>query len=240
MSNEEEAIACLPQAFRSTLKPGYFFASYAMRVHMTTTAQKQLHALPPQLRTILEGELHVGEQLLWVAQPDVRRSRRQGYWVMPFGAAILAFVVLGLPQISGDWLLMTVLLLCFGLLALLGLSFVAMPYLMQASAKTTVYAITTGRALILNDGKRDTLKSYPLRELGERDIRPRADGFGDLVLKKEQIKDSDGHYLTHEYGFFTIAKVHQVERLVDGLVRGEGLDAVLRRAALWDQFGHLL
>lgn len=202
---------------------------------------KPIHAPPPQWEALLARQLHEGESLLWVAQPDARRMRRGGYWIMPFGAAILAFVVLGLPQVSSrDWQLVTVLMLGFSLLALLGLGLLAAPYLMHASAKATLYAITTERALILTDGKRGTLRAYRLRDLGERHTRARADGSGDLILEREEIKDADGDTVIREHGFLALVNVHEAARVVDSLQRGEAPDAVLQRAALWTKFGHLL
>lgn len=207
---------------------------------MMTRALKPIHAPPPQLQALLEKELKDGERLLWVEQPDARRVRRQGYWSMPFGAAILACVVLGLTRVAGDWTLVATLMVAFALLAVLGLGLLAMPYLMHSSACSMVYAITTERVLILTGGKPGALRTYRLRDLNEWITRPRADGSGDLVLEREEIEDSDGHTSIREYGFFALADVHQAERIIEGLHRGKGADAVLRRAALWEKYGHLL
>ena len=82
-----------------------------------------------------------------------------------------------------------------------------------------VYTITDQRAISIEGSKSITVKSYLPADMASIERVEHADGSGDLVLRSEQYRDSEGDQRTRQSGFFAIDNVRRVERLVESLVR---------------------
>ena len=185
----------------------------------------QTRWLPSRLHSLLERALEDGELVVWFEQPDARRWRRKGYAAVPFGLAVLAFVLHAAPQAPGGW---------YWLIGTLpALLLVVLPWLMDSSARSTLYVITNRRALILTAGSKDALRSYPVQQLPELLMRRRVDGSGDLILETEHFEDSDGDPQTREHGFEDIREVGLVQHILENLALGKDPVLVRRHAALW-------
>ncbi len=183
-------------------------------------------AVSAPLAAHMQGMLHGGERLVWTEQPSARRFRREGYLAVPFGLACLSMAWHWLQRTPGAGVAGA----C--VLALVGLLLMAIPYWRHVDARSTIYAVTNQRALIIDTRQQRRLRSYALADLGDWTVNRRADASGDLVLETEYYDDHDGHTQAVQHGFFAIADVRCVERILEGLQRGEDPDVLLRRAAL--------
>jgi hypothetical protein len=187
----------------------------------------QTRRLPSQMRSVLEQTLEDGEQVIWFEQPDVRRWRSKGYSAVPFALGLLAIVWHAAPWKAGGWYWLIAFLLLPGLILL------ALPWSMHSSARSTLYVVTNRRALILTAARKAVLRSYPVQQLPELIMRPRADGSGELIFEIEHYEDSDGSRQTREYGFEDIREVGLVRQILENLKLGKDPELVRRHAALW-------
>ena len=65
------------------------------------------------------------------------------------------------------------------------------------------------------------MKSYPAADIPEFERTEHPDGSGDLILRSEQCRDSDGDRRTRKHGFYAVADVRRVERLVENLIEAK-------------------
>lgn len=187
--------------------------------------------LPPDARQRVDDELEPGERVVWAAQPDPKRYARSSWAVVLFGIPWTAFALFWMAGASG--LLWggfgnggngpgVAFSLCFPLFGvpfvLIGLGMLTAPYWARRSAAGTVYAVTDRRAILFTAGFRSrTVKSYRPAELKRISRVERDDGSGDLILEEYGYRDSDGDRRTGRHGFYAIADVKAVERLVRAL-----------------------
>ena len=182
--------------------------------------------IPSKFAALLALTLKDDEQVIWFEQPDARRWRRSAYSAALFGLAILALLGHAAPWTRGGWYWMV------GVLSVPGLILVVLPWQMHALARSTLYLITSQRALLLTTDKR-AMRTYPVQQLREMIMRQRQDGSGDLILEIEDFDDSDGHPQTREHGFEGIRDVGLVQQILENLRDGKEPDQVRRHAALW-------
>lgn len=108
----------------------------------------------------------------------------------------------------------------FGLpFLLIGIGGLARPLWRRLEARSIVYAITTERAVTIEGTQTVKVRSFAGHDISSIERTEHEDGSGDLVLKTEQERDSDGVVSTSRYGFFGIESVRDVEKLVEKLVR---------------------
>ena len=182
-------------------------------------------ALPVHLQQRLQDELKPGETLAWVGQPNPSRSMKSGFvlWVffIPWTAFSLFWMVgasgFNMQRLDGGAGLFALFGLPFVLIGLGGLS---APLWLRRRAGSTVYAITNQRALVIAGVKSITVKSYLAGDIANTEKTQHQDGSGDLVLRTEHYRDSDGDSRTSKEGFFSINDVREVERLIENLSKG--------------------
>jgi hypothetical protein len=184
--------------------------------------------LPPELEERLNRELQPGEQVLWVGQPDPRKSSRPGWLFVVFGLASIGFSIgwythvgeifgrvgdgFGIGQIFG------LVFFVVGLFPVLtGLAMLTAPYWFARRARRCGYALTDHRALIFEAawwwrGEPEVLTYGPDRLL-QATRSENADGSGDLVIEVIEGVDSDGDATHTKRGFLTIPEVRAVEML---------------------------
>lgn len=124
-----------------------------------------------------------------------------GFGPFPFSNASLYLVLFGLP---------------FFLAGLAGLS---APIWLKRVAQSTVYAITNQRALSIEGTKSITVKSFLGTHIAFVEKIENQDGSGDLILRSDQYRDSEGDRQTLREGFTEVGDVRNVERLLDALIR---------------------
>lgn len=178
--------------------------------------------LPPYLQQRLLEELRPGERLVWVGQPVSSRHIKSGFKLWFFFVPWTAFALFWMaaasrfriPQFNDGWDAFPL----FGLpFLLIGIGGLLSPLWIARRVKSTVYAITNLRALVISGTKSITVKSYPASDIIEVERTEYPDGTGDVILRAEAYRDSDGDRRTRQHGFFAVANVRQVARLIEDL-----------------------
>ena len=183
-----------------------------------------ISALPQHLQLRLRDEMKAGEMLVWVGQPDPGRYMRSGFLLWLFFIPWTAFSIFWIAgaanfkvlNFDDGWSYFPFFGLPFMLVGLGGLS---APLWLRRKAKTTIYAITDRRAMSIEGAKTIKVKSFLAGDIAQIEKTQHPDGSGDLVLRTERYRDSDGDQRTRQDGFFAIPDVRQVERLVENLFR---------------------
>ena len=183
-----------------------------------------LSSLPSDLQQRVRAELKSGESVTWVGQPNPDRYMNSGFklwfFFIPWTAFSLFWIVAAsgfrLPRFDSGWSLFPLFGLPFLLIGIGGLS---SPLWLRRRARSMVYTITDQRAISIEGSKSITVKSYLPADMASIERVEHADGSGDLVLRSEQYRDSEGDQRTRQSGFFAIDNVRRVERLVESLVR---------------------
>src|ERR1041384_2667380 len=124
-------------------------------------------------RSIVQRELAAGESLLWSGRPDPVRSSGAAYGCWIFAVPWTAFSVFWM---AAAWGLIggrgNPAMSLFGLpFLLVGLGMMMAPRWAYASAKKTVYAVTTRRLIIMNEGRFRKIKSFYADDLGALERR---------------------------------------------------------------------
>ncbi len=179
--------------------------------------------LPEHLQQRLRAELRPGESVAWAAQPNAARYMKTGFAIWLFFVPWTAFSLFWMASASGfrmpsfdrGWDFFPL----FGLpFLLVGIGGLCSPLWMRRKAHTIVYAITNQRAIVIEGAKSITVKSYPAADISEFERTEHPDGSGDLILRSEQYRDSDGDRQTRKHGFYAVDDVRRVERLVENLI----------------------
>jgi hypothetical protein len=172
---------------------------------------------------IARAELHPGEMLQWDGRPDpvaLARSRRGYFWA---GLLFLGFSILWEAGAAKDSDVSPFMLL-WGVPFILG--GVGMVLYAPASlwlAHRIVYAVTDRRLMIVHDFAGRWVESFGRSDINALDIAERSDGSGDVVFWERVVRGEESDE-TRRRGFFGIAAVRDVARLVDELrqsARGE-------------------
>ncbi len=184
-----------------------------------------ISVLPQDMQRRLQAELKSGESLVWVGQPDPNLYMRSGYklwfFFIPWTAFSLFWMAgasgFQLPTFESGWSYFPLFGLPFLLIGIGGLS---SPFWLKRKAHSIVYAVTNQRAITIEGEKSVTVKSYFPADIENLERTEHQDGSGDLILKTEHYRDSDGDRRKNQHGFFAIANVRRVERVIETLVRG--------------------
>lgn len=179
--------------------------------------------LPQHLLPRLQAELKAGESLVWAGQPIPGRLMRSAFKLWYFFVPWTAFSVYWIMGASGFEMPRfddgESLFPLFGLpFLLIGLGGMGAPFWVRRQAHSTIYAITTRRAITIEGVKTIKVKSYPVDSLCETERTEHPDGSGDLVLRKESYRDSDGDQQIRSQGFFAIEQVRGVEQLIEKMM----------------------
>ncbi|MEN3113134.1 hypothetical protein ACFONG_16210 [Uliginosibacterium paludis] len=193
--------------------------------HKDTTLSS-LSNLPQALQDRVRSELKSGESVMWAGQPNPNRFMRSGFKIWFFfipWTAFSLFWIAGaagfeMPHFDSGWSLFPLFGLPFLLVGIGGLS---APLWLRRRARFTVYVLTNRRAISIDGAKTITVKSYPASEIAGIERVERQDGSGDLILRTEYYRDSDGDRQTRQHGFFSIDEVRSVENLVEALLRNK-------------------
>jgi hypothetical protein len=183
-----------------------------------------ISALPQHLQQRLRSELKPGESLAWAGQPSPDRYMKSGFklwfFFIPWTAFALFWIAgasgFQLPRFDSGWSFFPLFGLPFLLIGLGGLS---APFWLRRKARSIIYAITNERAISIEGAKSITVKSYLASDIADIERTEHQDGSGDLVLRTERYRDSDGDRQTRQHGFFAVADVRHVGNLVENLTR---------------------
>lgn len=159
------------------------------------------------------------EEIIWVARPTESYGRtEQAAWVTgvallfllaaQFGDAFSEFA----PQEWGNWFLPVISLITFTFLAL----FVWLGPRWNSSR--TLYVLTNQRAMLMRFGVFFRIRTFLLKDIRKFTRFELEDGNGDLVFERFSLKDEDGNLKTGENGFYGIAEVRQVEKILQAVI----------------------
>ncbi|MDP3847842.1 MAG: hypothetical protein Q8R10_15600 [Pseudomonas sp.] len=185
-----------------------------------------LATLPLPLQQRLNGELKPGERFVWSGQPVPARYMNSGFKAWYFFVPWTAFAAFWIasaadyqwPAFNSGWDFFPLGGLPFLLIGLAGLS---TPFWLRRRARTMIYAISNLRAMTIEGANSFTVKSYHAKDIAEVVRTEHPDGSGDLVLRTEHYRDSDGDRQTRAQGFMAVARVREVERFIEKLRHAE-------------------
>ena len=168
-----------------------------------------------------------GERLIWAERQLPRTGGARALMPAVFGFVVLGF---GLFWTANAWQ-------AAGALGILGLPFVAIgaalvsaPWWRPKRARSTIYAISDQRLLIIRGWPNRVVRSFGPDEIERLERREREDGSGDLIFRQEVAPHVHSHphrpyaryhMRVHPIGFFGIPDVRRVEAAVRALQRGE-------------------
>jgi len=169
---------------------------------------------------IAQREMRPGEKLIWAERPRPGAVARGGLTASLFGIPFLGFALFWTFMASG-----AIRQGGFGLFfPLFGLPFIAVgiglvgtPLWAARRARSTIYAITDQRLLIMQTGSTNEVQSYGPEDLDSLDRRERPDGSGDIIFRNENLvrRGRNGTYVTNNrIGFFGVPEVRQVEQAI--------------------------
>jgi hypothetical protein len=183
-----------------------------------------ISTLPQDLQQRLRAELRPGEMVIWSGQPDPGRFMKSGFKLWFFFVPWTAFAIFWIggasgfhmPTFDSGWSFFPL----FGLpFLLIGLGGMSSPFWLRRRAGSMVYAITNERVIAIEGSRTIIVTSYSAAEITDVERTEHRDGTGDLVLRRERYKDSEGDMATRKHGLFSIPEVRRVAGLVDKLVR---------------------
>jgi hypothetical protein len=181
--------------------------------------------LPPALDQALRRELVTGERLLWQAQPLARKLRSGfGAWLFAIPWTVFALVWESfsiLPWLDSsktpDGMKWTfgIAMPLFGLpFILIGLWMMWAPIRAMRQAGNTVYGLTTRRLIRLIEGRKRSVESVMLDQIGPINRSESADGTGHLSIQTQSHVDSDGDRITERFEVAGVPDVARLERLL--------------------------
>lgn len=178
--------------------------------------------LAPELQARVKAELKPGEVVNWAGQPLPRRYAAKAGWSWLFFIPWTAFAIFWIggaarfrvPSFTEPQ----------DFFALWGLPFVAIgvagltsPLWLRLAAARVVYVVTNQRAFSIEGRRSLIVRNYLPAQLGTMTRRERGDGSGDLILALEPYAGNRGLTNTRERGFFGVAEVRLVGRLLEDL-----------------------
>lgn len=195
--------------------------------------------LPPSVRARVESELLDDEEIVWIGQPRAGRAARSAAPLVVVGIVFLAVAVLWIVMISmigkgasnagagsaGPFGLIVRVFAFLGIpFGLLGAGMMLSPLLAATSARRTVYAITSRRAILFEAGLRSTtVRSYHPGELDKVHRVEGSAGAGDLIFEEYEVGFFGGDRTPRirRHGFMGIDDVAMVERVLRSTLHPE-------------------
>lgn len=187
--------------------------------------------LPDELKQRVADELAAGEKVAWAGRPDPAAFARGTWAVVLFGVPWTAFAVFWTAMAAGfggnGGGGGGVFAICFPLwgvpFILVGLGMLTSPYWARRTALGTVYVVTDRRAILFERAFRTlTVKSFLPDQLTRVYRVERSDGSGDVVLREDETRDSDGDRVVKKSAFVGIPDVRRVEALIRDLAKPGG------------------
>jgi hypothetical protein len=171
-------------------------------------------------------ELAPGEKLVWADRPRpgalARRASAGFLFAIPFTAFAVAWVAGAYTAtqhahpIGPDSVFPL-----FGLIFVgAGVFMLLSPLRAMAKARSTIYAITNERLLIIEGGRTRRVTSFTAADIQQIERTERADGSGDVVFRRElpptrrNSISFNGNWNATKIGFFGVSDVRRVEAAV--------------------------
>ncbi len=176
----------------------------------------------------IREDLPEGEQVLWQGAPEVWPLARQAFHVRKVALYFCALLALRVGLQLGDGVGFSQALLSavpLGVLALLGLGLLL--GLAWWSARTTIYAITTGRVVMRVGMALPIMVNLPHKGIDTARVKVHADGSGELPLKlHNEVRLAYAHLWPHARPW----RVKHPEPMMRALGQPETVAQVLAQA----------
>jgi hypothetical protein len=161
----------------------------------------------------LEPHLESGERVRWAARPNVYsvlRTKSALWWIGGLWL-VLWFGVYLLGWLSWDW---------FTPFGLIGLAFVAGPFVMLYESDNTVYAITNRRALIVHGGMKREAVSVAFERMDEKlEVLETGNGAGHVYFASNMPSKQRDTDHTGRIAFRDVANARGVAAILDAVRR---------------------
>jgi hypothetical protein len=192
----------------------------------------------------LSLELEPGETVIWTCQPLPARLLRQSVPKGLFGLFFVSFALLWMCAVVAGWnnnwdrgqavapfaTHNVVIAAGAGLWFLpLGIYMLSWPMRAWRQARTTVYALTDRRALIVKPALFGAFRvlSFPPEGLALIQFQERDDGSGDIVFENRKA----WYGMREPSGFMAIARARDVETLLRKFLAAERFSSALRKVS---------
>jgi hypothetical protein len=180
-------------------------------------------AVRADLERIANAKLKPGEQLLWVGKPYPARVGCQFVPVSCMAVPWTLFALYWMAAASGIVGRhaglpgpVNFIMPLFGLpFVFLGFAMFSAPYRAARKARSTVYAITDKRTMVITAGRSRSVRSYKRGDMKAFECTVRADGSGDLVFARRSSSTGGPWDISStSVGFYGIPEVRVVEKLM--------------------------
>ncbi len=163
---------------------------------------------PAQALTVLAKDLEPGERVIYAVRPDMWvtiRNKILLWWIgVPWCVAIFGLFFAG----RTSWAVV----LPFGLA---GLAMTVAPILLAIETRSTLYAITDRRALIVRSGFRPGTVSCPFQRMDDQPEIMTADGRSGHLYFASNMPRMRGVDYTGKLAFRDLADVNEVAEQLD-------------------------
>ncbi len=191
--------------------------------------EKNLLIYDPSLPMSLElqNAIDVNEQVKWVGRPNFRQSMKEVkvlVWISVPILAISSAFIFGATFALETSKLGGVMLIGLGsIFLLIGLFFLMTPVLNWWMCRTTVYVVTTRRAIIVSGLLRSKLESFYQADLERIDCRIDEQGGGNILFLEtmqqisEKMTGNRPPPVPVTRGFYSIETARKVEHLLKSI-----------------------
>jgi hypothetical protein len=183
--------------------------------------------LPPNRRSLIEGELQPGEKIVWLDQPLPRIFTIRTVPLILFAIPFMAFAIFWMAGAAG--ILKGLVHRTDGPLAyfplfgvpflLIGLGMLLSPLWVRRISRDTYYVITDRRAIVFQRGFGMNTRSFTPVQLQVLSKRQWPDGSGDIMFNALSAQPPFATAGILMAGFFSIRNVKEVEGLLMELAR---------------------
>jgi hypothetical protein len=177
-----------------------------------------------QLRA--QSELQSGESLYWTGLADPRRAAITAIPAALFGIPFAGFALFWITaayrgthvmsRSSSNGFTNTFSFFpLFGLpFLLIGLAIVFAPLWAYLKGRSTVYAVTNQRVMVISGGTSRSVKSYTPADIVSVEHRERPDGSGDVLIRTNAVTRTNNSVSQVTVGLFGVPNVKEVARQV--------------------------
>lgn len=180
-----------------------------------------------QLRA--QSELQSGESLYWTGVADPRRAALTALPAALFGIPFAGFALFWMSMAYRGTHTMShsssnaftrgfSIFPMFGLpFLLIGLAVVLAPLWAYLKGRSTVYAVTNQRVMVISGGNNRSVKSYTPADIVSVEHCERPDGCGDVLIRTNAVTRTNNSVSQVTVGLFGVSRVKDVAQQVMNL-----------------------
>lgn len=177
----------------------------------------------PQLRA--QSELQSGESIYWTGVANPGRAALMALPAALFGIPFAGFALFwmtmafrgtsAMSRSSNAFAKGFSIFPLFGLpFLLIGLAIVLAPLWAYLKGRSTVYAVTNQRVMVITGGNSRSVKSYTPADIVSVEHRERPDGSGDVLIRTNAVTRTNNSVSQVTVGLLGVSNVKEVARQV--------------------------